>query len=305
MVGILLLVFCLFIILMLFAGYTTKLIFQRYGDDFSSSGKEDKSISVVEIKGVIMESKSILELLHKAEKDKETKAIILRINSPGGAVGPTQEIYDEIRRIDNEYKTSKGKKGRPIYASFESVAASGGYYIAAATRKIFSNPGTITGSIGVLMEFTDLSQLLKWMKIKPQLIKAGRYKDTGSPSRPITAEERSLLNDVLKGVRRQFVNHIVEARGKRIKGNINEIAQGQIFSGQQALAMGLVDDLEGLYGAGRKIHRELKLKGEFGLKFIKKRKRSTQLLDLLDGLEGGLGRLANLVSQVPSLMFHL
>ncbi len=311
-VGILLLVFVFFIVLMIFASYTMSLFHQGQGDGGGISrfaSKRKGSVAVVEVKGVIMEAKSTIELLQKAEEDKVTKAILVRINSPGGAVGPTQEIYDEIRRIEGEYKSSEGKSGKPVYASFGSVAASGGYYIGAATRKIFSNPGTITGSIGVIMEFVDLSELFKWLKMNPQKVKAGRYKDMGNPGRAMTAEERSMLGGMVEGVRQQFVKHIVAVRGQRIKGNIQEISQGQIFSGEQAMALGLVDELGGLYMAGRKIHKELGFEGEFGLKFIKKRKK-TNFFEIIESLEEAITRLTDLESmkgifsgKTPILMF--
>ncbi len=273
-------------------------------------GDKNTSVAVVEIKGLIMSAKDTIELLRKAEKDRATQAILLRINSPGGAVGPTQEIYQEIRRIDQEYRESRGERGRPVYASFGSVAASGGYYIGSAARKIFSNPGTITGSIGVVMEFVDLSKLFEWLKMNPQNVKAGRYKDIGNPERPMTAEERTMLQDLLEGVRQQFVRHIIDARGDRLNGDIQDMAQGQIFSGEQAKDLGLVDELEGLYSAGQKMHQELKLKGQFGFKFIKRAKKLS-LFEILESLEQSFSQFSDLQSlatllrgKIPVFMFQ-
>ena len=196
----------------------------------------------------------------------------------------------EIRRIDELNESSKGKAGLPIYASFGTVAASGGYYIGAAAREIYSNPGTVTGSIGVIMQFMDLSKLYKFAMVDQKNIKAGLYKDVGQPNRAMTAEEESLLNRMIAGVHQQFISDITRRRKKRIKGDIQQIAQGQIYSGEQAKSLGLVDQLGGLYFAGRDIHKKLKLTDEFSLRFIEKEKRSNiwQVLRSLDTLAAKL-----------------
>ena len=164
-------------------------------------------VAVIEINGPIMKSKKTIELLHEAEKGKY-KAIIVRIDSPGGAVGPTQEIFDEIVRIDKKV---------PVYASFGSVAASGGYYIGAAARKIYANRGTITGSIGVIMQFMDLSELFKLSKVRPEIVKSGEFKDLGNPSRRMRKKERALLEASVQKVHEQFRQDIISRRGKKIK----------------------------------------------------------------------------------------
>ena len=280
-----------FIILMIFTAYTMRILF---GGDISVKNqmKEGKSIAVVEVEGVLLDSKDIIEKLHMAEKNEEAKAIIVRINSPGGAVGPTQEIYEEILRID---------KIKPIYASFSAIAASGGYYIAAAARKIFSNPGTLTGSIGVLMQFMDLSKLYRWMKISPEVIKSGRYKDAGNPQRPLSREEKMMMEKLLKGVHKQFVRHILKLRKNRMKKDINKLAQGQIFSGEEAHRYGLVDELAGLWEAGRKIHKELKIKEKFGLYFVKK-KKDFSIWDVLNDLNKVISRPEINATPVPMFL---
>jgi len=304
--GILLVVFLSFILLMVFASYTMKNL-QSNG----ASGPFDKggSIAVVEVNGVIMESKNLVELIHKAEKDTETKAIIVRINSPGGAVGPTQEVYEEIRRIDSEYNDSEGKSGKPVYASFGTIAASGGYYLGAATRRIYANAGTLTGSIGVIMQFMDLSRLYEWAMVNQQNIKSGRYKDIGQPNRSITKEEKALLEGVIGGVHEQFIRDILRTRQGRVKGDIKELAQGQIFSGEQALKFGLIDKVGSLWQAGREIHEELGLEGKFGFKYMEKKKK-TGVWALMDNLDEAVTNL-NLLSknflgkteQAPSLQY--
>lgn len=292
--GIFAMVFVFFVILVLFASYTMN----AFNETSSAEKNANRAhIGVIEVDGVIMDSKDVIDLLQTAEDDKQIQAIILRVNSPGGSVGPTQEIYEEIVRID---------KKKPIYASFAGVAASGGYYIGAATRKIWASPGTLTGSIGVIMEFMDLSKLYEFAKVAPQTVKAGRYKDAGNPSRALTLEESDMMNQLIAGVHQQFISDIVKKRGDRIKGDIQELAQGQIFSGESAKAHGLVDELGSLWTAGREIHKTLKIKDEFALKFMKKKKHLS-LFDLVGSLEESVSKLNfnTLIhsDKSPSLMF--
>ena len=265
--GIIILVIVFFAILMIFSFYTLNIF--KAGDGLSYDMEDGKDkIAVVEVEGIIMDSKETIKKLQIAHKDKEVKAIIVRIDSPGGAVGPSQEIYQEMRYIDTHEE-----KGKPVYASFGSIATSGGYYIGAAARKIYSNPGTVTGSIGVIMQFMDLSKLYEWAKIKPMTVKAGKFKDAGSPNRELTPEERDLMNKMLAGVHDQFRDDIIATRKEKIKGELDELSQGQVFSGQFAFEKGLVDELAGLWEAGRKIHEELKLTGEPKLIFVKKKSK--------------------------------
>ena len=301
--GVLLLVFLFFIILMIFASYTIN-VFNKESNFSSSSQSNKGAIAVVEVEGVIMKARKTIELLQIAEEDKNVKAIILRINSPGGAVGPTQEIYEEIRRIDSLWNDSNQKEGKPIYASFGSIAASGGYYLGAATRRIYASAGTLTGSIGVIMQFFDASKLLNKVMVNQKNIKAGRYKDIGSPTRPMTTEEQLFMEGMVAGVHKQFINDIVKTRKKRLKKDINELAQGQIFSGEEAYNSGLVDELGSMWTAGRRIHKELNIKGKFGLKYIKK-KKEVSMWDLLENIDKASTNL-NLfswMSKTPLLLF--
>lgn len=283
-VGIFILITSLFVIFLIFAFYTVSNLQSASKSSVSVDGK-NAPIAVVDVEGVIMDSKDTIKKLLIAEKDEGIKAIILRVNSPGGAVGPTQEIYEEVRRIDQEIK--------PIYASFGTVAASGGYYVGAATRKIYTNAGALTGSIGVIMNFFDLSELYKWAKVSPEVVKAGKYKDIGSAARKMTNQERGLLNEMIESVHGQFIMDIFKVREKKIKGGLDglkEYAQGQIFSGQGALKRGLVDEIAGLWEAGRRIHKELELKESFGLKFIKL-KKDVSFFDIVRGLEESVENL--------------
>ncbi len=297
-VGIFILITVLFFIFIIFAFYTVSQLKQTsdMSSDFLSSGK-NAAIGVIPVEGEIRESRKVIEMLMEAEKDSKIKAIIMRVDSPGGAVGPTQEIYEEIRRINEK---------KPIYSSFGTVAASGGYYIGAATRKIFANSGTLTGSIGVIMQMTDLSELFKFAKVKQETIKAGRYKDIGSPSRSMTEEEKMLLTDLLADTHRKFREDITAVRGDRLKIDITELAQGQIFSGDQALKAGLVDEIAGLWKAGRSVHAELKLEGEFGMKFFKPRRDKVSFADLLTSGEEALSFIKQHLSGVnaPSYLYQ-
>jgi len=289
--GILILVFFFFAILMIFALYTVNIFKDNSQSSFLSSGSG--AIAVIEVEGAILASKNTIEKLHTAEKDEEIKAIIMRINSPGGAVGPVQEIYQEIIRID---------KVKPVYASFGTVAASGGYYLGAAARRIYSNPGTLTGSIGVIMHFFDLSKLYKLAKVNSVPIKSGKYKDIGNPSRPLSNEEKDILTDVINEVHKQFVGDILKRRKKKLKEDIWKLAQGQIFSGEGAFKLGLVDRLGSLWQAGREIHQELKIKGPFGFKFIKKRKKIS-FWELLDHFDEAISHFAFKARFSPTFMF--
>jgi protease-4 len=298
-VGIFILVTVLFFIFIVFAFYTVSQLRESssMGEGLLDSSK-NAQIAVIPIENEIMESKKVVEMLLNAEEDREIKAIILRIDSPGGAVAPTQEIYEEVRRIDQK---------KPIYSSFGSVAASGGYYIGAATRKIYANAGTLTGSIGVIMQMADLSELFAWAKYKQETIKAGRYKDIGNPGRPMTAEERDFLNRLLAGTHQQFKDDITAVRGKKLKVDINELAQGQIFHGAEAKEMGLVDEVAGLWSAGRKIHKELKLKGKFGLRFIKPQRKRFSFTELMHDTEDTLSTIRGTfqAKSRPSYLFQM
>ncbi|OIP28485.1 MAG: signal peptide peptidase SppA [Deltaproteobacteria bacterium CG12_big_fil_rev_8_21_14_0_65_43_10] len=196
-------------------------------------------VAVVDTKGVIKDSTTIIEQLLRFKKDKSVKAIVLRIDSPGGAVGPTQEIYEEVKKIREKKK---------VLVSMGSLAASGGYYIACAADKIIANPGTITGSIGVIIEFGNMEELMKKIGFKSVIIKSGEYKDVMSPFRSITDKEKTILRGVVDSVHNQFIEAVVEGR-KLKREDVAKIADGRIFSGEQAKALGLVDSLGNLQDA--------------------------------------------------------
>lgn len=225
-------------------------------------------IGVVEVRGVITQSAGIIETIHQYEKDQGVKAILLRIDSPGGGVGPSQEIYREVMKI-------KAKK--KVVASMGSVAASGGYYIAAASDRIVANPGTITGSIGVLMEFTNIEELFKKIGIKGVVLKSGEHKDIGSPLREMTADEKKLIQSVIDNVHQQFVEAVAAGR-KLDRVKVEQIADGRILTGEQARQLGLVDELGNLQDA---IDAAAKLAGIEGKPVVLYPRKRLSLMELL------------------------
>ncbi len=196
-------------------------------------------IGVVEVKGVISESEDVVEALKSFEKSPGVKAIVVRIESPGGGVAPSQEIYEAIREV---------RETKPVVASMGGVAASGGYYIASACDTIVANPGTLTGSIGVIMELGNVEGLLQKLGVQPEVIKAGAYKDMGSIVRPMTDAERGLFQEMIDSVHTQFITAVAAGRGMN-KDQVRALADGRIFSGEQAKTAGLVDELGGFEDA--------------------------------------------------------
>jgi protease-4 len=190
-------------------------------------------IGVIPIYGTILNSEPVVTQLVQFKKDRRIKAIILRIDSPGGGVGASQEIYREVR------KTIATKK---VVVSMGGVAASGGYYIASAADKIVANPGTITGSIGVIMEFVQLEELLQKIGVTLEVIKSGEFKDIGSPHRKLSDRERDLMNTLILDIQEQFIDDVSGGRGLA-KEAVREIADGRIISGAMAKELGLVDQL--------------------------------------------------------------
>ena len=198
-----------------------------------TGGADGEAVGVVEIEGAIADARDTIESIRRFRKDEDIKAIVIRIDSPGGAVGPSQEIYREIR------KTVETKK---VVASMGAVAASGGYYVACATDGIVANPGTITGSIGVIMGYTNFRQLLDKIGMVPVVIKSGPYKDTGSPTREMRDDEREILQSITSNIHEQFVTAIAEGR-KMDRAQVEQVADGRIFTGEDAKSRGLVDRL--------------------------------------------------------------
>ena len=225
------------------------------------------AVAIVEVNGVIMDSKKVLAKLEKYEEDDNVKAIVLRLNSPGGAVAPSQEIYQAVR-------ASK----KPIVASMGSVAASGAYYIACGAKKIYANPGTITGSIGVIMEFANLQKLYEWAKIERYALKTGKFKDAGAEYRQMTAEERALLQTMIDDVLGQFKKAVAEGR-KMTLSEVSLIADGRIVSGNQAKLLRLIDELGTLKDAIDEAGKMANIKGK--PRIIHPEKKRPKWFDLL------------------------
>lgn len=243
---------------------------QSTGDIFST-----QKVAVVPIDGEILEARDTIDLLHRYADSATVRAIVIRINSPGGAVAPSQEIYEEIRKI-------REKSGKPIVASVDDVAASGAFYIASACDQIVCNPGSITGSIGVIMQWFEIKDLLQWAKIHPETITSGALKDTGSPFRELTAAERVYLQQITNQLRGQFVHAVAEGRkGKLSEAEVARMADGRIFTGQEALGLKLVDQLGNLDDAVHVAARLARIRGTPGL--IYPRKRKPTFFDLLTG----------------------
>jgi protease-4 len=211
-------------------------VFGRYlSDEGWGDGRE--KIALVEISGQIFDSREIVRQLSNYRRDDDIKAILLRINSPGGAVAPSQEIYDEVLRVRADNKK--------IYASMGSLAASGGYYIAVAADRIYANPGTLTGSIGVIMAFGNAEKLMEKIGLEPQVVKSGKFKDVGSPARKMTAAERVYLQRVVDDVHQQFIDAVAKGRSMSTK-EARKLADGRVFTGRQALGLKMVDEMGGL-----------------------------------------------------------
>lgn len=196
-------------------------------------------VGIVEVTGPIYDSRKVIDHLRAFREDSSVKAIVVRIDSPGGGVGPSQEIYREIEKIRPEKK---------VISSMGSVAASGGYYVAAATDGIVANPGTITGSIGVIMGYTNIESLMQKIGLSPVVFKSGELKDMGSPVRPLTDDEKKVMQGVVDEIHRQFVRDVSGGRKMEI-GQVEALADGRIMTGETALEKGLVDRMGNLEDA--------------------------------------------------------
>ena len=206
----------------------------RVDENEFTSGTTTESVAVVELNDVIITSEEIVRQLRKYQKNKLVKAIVLRVNSPGGGVAPSQEIYDEVRKTRDA--------GKPVVVSMSSVAASGGYYVALGASKIVANSGTITGSIGVISQFTNFSNLMKKIGIENTTIKSGKFKDSGSPFREMDEEDKAYFQSAIDDVYGQFVEAVAKERKLPIE-SVRAIADGRIYTGTQAYRLKLIDTL--------------------------------------------------------------
>jgi protease IV len=219
-------------------------------------------VGVVRIEGVLIDSADIIEQIDEFAQDDGIRAVVLRINSPGGGVVASQEIYQSVREL------TKKKK---VVASMGAVAASGGYLIATASDRIVANPGTITGSISAVMQFADIQELMKKVGVRSSVVKSGKFKDMGSPVREMTAEEKQIIQAIVDDIYDQFTQTISENR-KVPLGSILALADGRIFSGRQALAVKLVDELGGLQDAVSLAGRLAGMEGKPAVVYATKKK---------------------------------
>jgi protease-4 len=244
---------------------------------------EDR-IALVRVEGVILDAHETVGELKRFSENPSVKAIVLRIDSPGGGVVPSQEIHDAVQRV-------RTKNNKAVIASMGSVAASGGYYIAAATDRIVANPGTLTGSIGVIMETANVEGLLQKIGVEGVVIKSGKYKDVGSPLRKMSEEERGLLQTVMDDVHKQFIEAVAAGRALELT-DVQALADGRIFTGRQAKDAKLVDELGDLEDAIQLAADVVGIEGE--PKVVEPRRRFS-IRELLESRFSGL---------FPKLDFH-
>jgi len=229
-----------------------------------------EKVALVRVTGVILDSTSVIEELKEHSKNRSVKAIVLRVDSPGGGVAPSQEIYEEIIKI---------KEKKKVVVSMGSVAASGGYYISAPADMIVANPGTLTGSIGVIMEIPNVSDLMEKIGVKTQVVKSGRHKDMASVFKTLTSEEKEILQTVLDDVHDQFIAAVAEARGMEYEV-VRKLSDGRIFTGRMAKELGLVDELGNLEDAIMLAGKLTGIKGEPDVVY---KEKEFSFIDILRG----------------------
>lgn len=275
--------FFAFAVLMFSSAVTT-----QSSDTYEESyGSGSERVAVIDIQGPIVDSDEVIRKLQRYRKRSSVKAIVLRLDSPGGGVVPSHEIYEEVRRTSG--------RGTPVVASLGSVAASGAYYIACGADLIVSNPGSITGSIGVISSFTDLQGLMDKLGVRRTTIASGKYKDTGDPGRPMREDEVAQLRGTIMNVHRQFVD-VVERSRELPRDSLDRLADGRIFSGEQAFDAGLVDTLGTLETAVRLAGTLGRIEGE--PRVVRERLREP-LIDRLMG-SGASGSLRSMGSSLRS-----
>jgi protease-4 len=268
--------------LVVFVGIMILLIFSALqGEDFAIAGGD--RVAIVEVFGTITSPYDITRQLKRYGEDNSIPAIVLHINSPGGGVAASQEVYEEVNKVR--------EKGKKVVASLSSVAASGAYYIACAADTVVANPGTLTGNIGVIFEWPVLSELFRKLGVRLEVVKSGDMKDVGSVSREITPEEREMLQGVIDDTYGQFVDVVSRERGLPVE-DVIELADGRIFTGNQAKELGLVDVI-GDFEDAIQIAAEMGgIKGK--PKTVKERVKRLSWWELLTD---GVGKLAGVLEE--------
>jgi protease IV len=232
-----------------------------------------EKIGVVDLSGVILEPDEVVSDLRKFADDDSIKAIIIHVNSPGGGVAASEEIYREVKRIRDE-------KHKRIVASIQTVGASGAYYVSSATNKIYANNGSVVGSIGVIAEWVNYGDLMRWAKLKPEVLKVGEFKDTGDPTRELTPAERQYMQGLIDNMYTQFVQAVADGRHAKV-ADIKSIADGRVWTGQQAMDMHLIDQIGDFRAAVMDTAKSVNISGEPVLVHPEVERKS--LLDLLFG----------------------
>jgi protease-4 len=254
---------------------------------------EKPGVGLVEVKGMILDSRETVRQLRHFMKKDEIKAVVLRVDSPGGVVAPSQEIYEEVKKFAAKKK---------IVVSMGSLAASGGYYISAPATLIYANPGTITASIGVIIKLSNIEALMDKIGIKATVIKTGKFKDAGSPARQLTEEDRAMFQSVIDSTHNQFVKAVASGR-KLPEEDVRKIADGRVLSGEQAMALKLVDRLGTFQDAIEEAGRLAGIKGE--PEVILPPKKKVNYMDLLtEGVEESFDGALNKVGRGMQLMYQ-
>jgi protease IV len=264
--------------LFVLAVFTLVYLTLHNGQESSLRSSFGDKIGVVDLEGVIIDSGVIVPQLKKFGDDDSIKAIILHVNSPGGGAAASEEIYREVKRIRDEKK-------KRIVASISTVGASGAYYVSSATNKIYADNGSLVGSIGVIMEWVNYGDLLRWAKLKEETIAAGEFKDTGDPARDLTPIERAYLQSLADNMHGQFIQAVADGRnsdGRHVKvDDIKTIANGKVWTGQEALALHLVDQIADFQAAVEDTAKTVGIKGEPVL--VRPEKDRKTVLDLMFG----------------------
>jgi protease-4 len=243
------------------------------GEQASTFGGFGSKIGVVELEGVILDSDTVVQELKKFADDDSIKAIVIHVNSPGGGVAASEEIYREVKRIRDEKK-------KRIVASIGTVGASGAYYVSSATNKIYADNGSVVGSIGVISEWVNYGDLMRWAKLKPEVLTVGEFKDTGDPTRDLTPAEKAYLQALIENMYGQFVQAVADGRHAKAD-DIRTIANGQVWTGQQALSMKMIDQIGDFQDAVKDTAKAVGINGEPVLVHPEKDRKT--LLDLMTG----------------------
>jgi len=259
--------------LFVLAVFTLVYLTLNAGEETSLRSSFGEKIGVVELEGVILDPSTVVPQLKKFGDDDSIKAIILRVNSPGGGVAASEEIYREVKRI-------RDQKKKRIVASIGTVGASGAYYISSATNKIYADSGSVVGSIGVIAEWVNYGDLMRWAKLKQETLTVGEFKDTGDPTRDMTPTERAYMQGLIDNMYGQFVQAVADGRHAKVE-DIRAITNGKVWSGQQALAMKLIDQVGDFQDAVNDTAKAVNISGEPVL-VHPERERKT-MFDLLFG----------------------